>query len=92
MIIDEMYFIHDNLVSGFCTISNDLDHTGLAYRLHESGCVALGIARATTRTAFQWACETFVFLQNLSQTKRSTHIRFFLNIQIKTLFYQNAIR
>ncbi len=74
MIIDAMDIMHDNLVNCFCIASSDSDYTGLVLRIREEGLKVLGVGNANTPEAFQKACETFVYCENLSQPKNSEKV------------------
>ena len=65
LIIDAMDIMHEKTVTGFCIVSSDSDFTGLALRIREEGLFVLGIGKSTTPSAFQKACEIFVFTENL---------------------------
>lgn len=65
LIIDAMDLLHQEIANGFCIVSSDSDYTRLATRLRESGRFVIGIGRKQTPTAFQRACDVFVYTENL---------------------------
>lgn len=65
LIIDAMDLLHQEIADCFCIASSDSDFTRLATRLRESGRFVIGIGRKQTPTAFQRACDVFVYTENL---------------------------
>ncbi len=66
MIIDAMDILHSKNVSGFCIASSDSDYSGLAQRIREEGIFVMGVGEAKkTSDAFIYACDLFVFTENL---------------------------
>ena len=67
MIIDAMDILHGGLVEGFCIVSSDSDYTRLATRIRESGIFVMGIGKETTPKAFVYACNVFIYTENLTE-------------------------
>ena len=65
MIIDAMDILHSNLVEGICIVSSDSDYTRLATRIRESGIFVMGIGEHKTPKPFVYACNIFVYTENL---------------------------
>lgn len=70
LIIDAMDILYTEQVDGFCLVSSDSDFTRLATRLREAGKIVYGIGEKKTPTAFQAACDRFIFLENLAPKEK----------------------
>lgn len=71
LIIDAMDILYTEQVDGFCLVSSDSDFTRLATRLREAGKIVYGIGEKKTPTAFQAACDRFIFLENLAPKEKN---------------------
>jgi hypothetical protein len=66
LIIDAMDLMYAQPVSCFCIASSDSDYTRLATRLREARYTVIGLGRRNTPTAFQTACNVFIYVEDLS--------------------------
>lgn len=67
--IDAMEFLHHSDYDGYAILSGDSDFTPLAIKLKESGKIVIGIGNNQTSKAFISACDTFVYLESLTESK-----------------------
>ncbi|MCL4642011.1 MULTISPECIES: NYN domain-containing protein [Olivibacter] len=72
LIIDAMDILHTQKVDGFCIVSSDSDFTRLAIRLRESGKLVLGIGQKKTPKPFIAACDKFIYIEILYNSREST--------------------
>ncbi len=66
LIIDAMDILYSESVSAFCIVSSDSDFTRLASRLRESGMFVIGMGEKKTPKPFITACESFKYLEVIS--------------------------
>lgn len=66
MIIDAMDILYSGNVDGFCIVSSDSDFTRLAVRLRESAKLVIGMGENKTPNAFIQACNSFKYLEAIS--------------------------
>jgi uncharacterized LabA/DUF88 family protein len=71
LIIDAMDILHTENVHGFCIVSSDSDFTVLCMRIQKSGLFVMGMGRKQTPEAFVKACNVFVHVENLTQSKKT---------------------
>ncbi|MEZ4804663.1 MAG: NYN domain-containing protein [Bacteroidia bacterium] len=69
LIIDAMDILYTGKVDGFCIVSSDSDFTRLATRLRESGMKVIGIGEKKTLRPFITACDKFIYIEILSNSK-----------------------
>jgi hypothetical protein len=69
LIIDAMDILYTGKVDGFCIVSSDSDFTRLATRLRESGMKVIGIGEKKTLRPFIAACDKFIYIEILSNSK-----------------------
>jgi uncharacterized LabA/DUF88 family protein len=69
MIIDAMDILYSGRVDGFCIVSSDSDFTRLATRLREAGMKVFGFGERKTPTAFISACDKFIYIEILENSK-----------------------
>jgi hypothetical protein len=69
LIIDAMDILHNELVDSFCIVSSDSDYTRLATRIREEGLTVYGIGEEKTPVSFRNACNKFIFIENLRETR-----------------------
>ena len=67
MIIDAMDLLYGGNLDGFCIVSSDSDFTRLAARIREQGLLVYGFGERKTPQPFVAACDTFVYVENLSE-------------------------
>ncbi len=67
LIIDAMDILYSGSVTGFCIVSSDSDFTRLASRLRESGMTVVGMGEKKTPKPFITACESFKYLEVISE-------------------------
>ena len=67
--IDAMDFLYNSEYDGFAIVSSDSDFTPLAIKMRESGKFVFGIGAKKTSEAFVSSCDTFIYLENLSEEK-----------------------
>ncbi len=67
LIIDAMDLLYTRRFSGFCIVSSDSDFTRLATRIREEGVTVHGFGERKTPVAFRNACDTFTYLDVLSE-------------------------
>lgn len=72
LVIDAMDFLYNSEYDGFAIVSSDSDFTPLAIKLKESGKTVIGIGKKATSEAFVASCDTFVYLEDLTSTKKSS--------------------
>lgn len=70
LIIDAMDILYGGSVGAFCIVSSDSDFTRLAARLRESGMSVIGMGERKTPKPFITACETFKYLEVISQEEQ----------------------
>lgn len=68
LIIDAMDLLHAGNLDGFCLVSSDSDFTRLAARIREQGLTVYGFGERKTPKPFVAACDTFIYVENLSPT------------------------
>lgn len=66
LIIDAMDLLHAGNLDGFCLVSSDSDFTRLAARIREDGKVVYGFGERKTPKPFVAACDTFIYVENLT--------------------------
>jgi hypothetical protein len=66
LIIDAMDLLHADAAEVFCIVSSDADFTRLASRIREDAKIVVGIGASKTPKPFVFACDRFIFLENLS--------------------------
>jgi len=71
LIIDAMDILYSGRVDGFCIVSSDSDFTRLALRLREAGMQVIGIGEKKTPTPFIAACDKFIYLEVLMNTRQA---------------------
>jgi uncharacterized LabA/DUF88 family protein len=69
LIIDAMDLLYAGNLEGFVIVSSDSDFTRLATRLRESGKTVYGLGRRNTPEAFVAACDRFIYLDLVTETK-----------------------
>lgn len=69
MIIDAMDILYSEKADGFCLVSSDSDFTRLATRLREAGMTVYGIGEQKTPNAFIAACDRFIYLEILDESR-----------------------
>ena len=69
LIIDAMDLLHAGHLDGFCLVSSDSDFTRLAGRIREDGLVVYGFGERKTPKPFVAACDTFIYVENLTETQ-----------------------
>ena len=69
LIIDAMDLLHAGNVDGFCLVSSDSDFTRLASRIREDGLVVYGFGERKTPKPFVAACDTFIYVENLTEAE-----------------------
>lgn len=69
LIIDAMDLLYQAPLDGFCIVSSDSDFTRLAIRFRESGKFVYGFGENTTPESLRAACNKFIYIEILSQTK-----------------------
>ena len=74
MIIDAMDILYSGKVDGFCIVSSDSDFTRLALRLREAAMFVIGMGQRKTPMPFIAACNKFIYIEILTQTKKSDKI------------------
>jgi uncharacterized LabA/DUF88 family protein len=67
MIIDAMDLLYAGNLDGFCIVSSDSDFTRLAARIREQGLTVYGFGHRKTPQSFRAACDTFIYLENLTE-------------------------
>lgn len=72
LIIDAMDLLYSGKLDGFCIVSSDSDFTRLAIRLRESGMKVIGIGEQKTPKPFISACNRFIFIEVLGDSKKKT--------------------
>ena len=63
-----MDLLHAGNLDGFCLVSSDSDFTRLAARIREQGLTVYGFGERKTPKPFVAACDTFIYVENLSPT------------------------
>lgn len=71
LIIDAMDLLYTAPLDGVCIVSSDSDFTRLAIRFRESGKWVYGFGEAKTPESLRAACNQFVFIEILSQDKKT---------------------
>jgi uncharacterized LabA/DUF88 family protein len=71
LIIDAMDLLYTAPLDGVCIVSSDSDFTRLAIRFRESGKQVYGFGEAKTPESLRAACNQFVFIEILSQDKKT---------------------
>lgn len=71
LIIDAMDLLYTAPLDGVCIVSSDSDFTRLAIRFRESGKRVYGFGEAKTPESLRAACNQFVFIEILSQDKKT---------------------
>ncbi len=71
LIIDAMDLLHAGNLEGICIVSSDSDFTRLASRIREDGLVVFGFGERKTPKPFVAACDTFIYVENLTMTRSS---------------------
>lgn len=71
LIIDAMDLLYTAPLDGLCIVSSDSDFTRLAIRFRESGKSVYGFGEAKTPESLRAACNRFVFIEILSQDKKT---------------------
>ncbi|MHA6513508.1 NYN domain-containing protein [Tessaracoccus sp. Z1128] len=66
LIIDAMDLLHAGNLDGFCLVSSDSDFTRLAARIREDGRLVYGFGERKTPKPFVAACDTFIYVENLT--------------------------
>lgn len=72
LIIDAMDMLHAGNLDGICIVSSDSDFTRLASRIREDGLVVYGFGERKTPKPFVAACDTFIYVENLTMPRSST--------------------
>jgi uncharacterized LabA/DUF88 family protein len=72
LIIDAMDLLYTAPLDGVCIVSSDSDFTRLAIRFRESGKQVYGFGEAKTPESLRAACNQFVFIEILSQDKKTS--------------------
>ncbi len=65
MIIDAMDLLYTGNFNGFCIVTSDSDFTKLASRIRESGLLVFGFGEQKTPSAFDSACDKFIYTEVL---------------------------
>lgn len=71
LIIDAMDLLYTAPLDGFCIVSSDSDFTRLAIRFRESGKLVYGFGEQKTPESLRAACNKFIYIEILSQSKIS---------------------
>ena len=71
LIIDAMDLLYTAPLDGFCIVSSDSDFTRLAIRFREAGKVVYGLGEQKTPDSLIAACNKFIYIEILSQSKAS---------------------
>lgn len=71
LIIDAMDLLYTAPLDGVCIISSDSDFTRLAIRFREAGKLVYGFGEQKTPQSLMAACNQFVYIEILSQSKSS---------------------
>lgn len=75
--IDAMDFLYNSDYDSFAIVSSDSDFTPLAIKLRESNKEVIGIGEKKTSEAFVASCDSFIYLENLSdKTQKKAKFRF----------------
>ena len=74
LIIDAMDLLYTAPLDGFCIVSSDSDFTRLAIRFRESGKLVYGFGEQKTPESLRAACNKFIYIEILSQSKISEEI------------------
>jgi uncharacterized LabA/DUF88 family protein len=69
LIIDAMDLLYTAPLDGVCIVSSDSDFTRLAIRFRESGKLVYGFGEQKTPESLRAACNQFVYIEILSQSK-----------------------
>lgn len=69
MIIDAMDLLYSNSVDAFALMTSDSDFTPLVMRILESGLPVYGFGESKTPQPFVDACSTFIFTENLVESR-----------------------
>lgn len=72
LIIDAMDLLHAGNLDGFCLVSSDSDFTRLAARIREDGRLVYGFGERKTPKPFVAACDTFIYVENLTTAAPSS--------------------
>ncbi len=72
LIIDAMDLLHAGNLDGICIVSSDSDFTRLAARIREEGLTVYGFGERKTPKPFVAACDTFIYVENLTTTRDSS--------------------
>ncbi len=70
LVIDAMDLLYAGELDGFCIVSSDSDFTPLVSRIRESGRLAYGFGKRNTASSFINACDKFIYIENLIETKQ----------------------
>ena len=73
LIIDAMDLLHAGNLDGFCLVSSDSDFTRLAARIREDGRLVYGFGERKTPKPFVAACDTFIYVENLTTAAPSVN-------------------
>lgn len=71
LIIDAMDLLYTAPLDGVCIVSSDSDFTRLAIRFRESGKLVYGFGEQKTPESLRAACNQFIYLEILSQSKNT---------------------
>jgi uncharacterized LabA/DUF88 family protein len=74
LIIDAMDLLYTAPLDGFCIVSSDSDFTRLAIRFRESGKLVYGFGEKKTPESLRAACNQFIYIEILSQSKISDSV------------------
>lgn len=67
LVIDAINLLHTKIYDAFVIVASDSDYTPLAINLHESGVFVIGVGEKKTPDSFRNSCDTFLFLENMSE-------------------------
>ncbi len=70
LVVDAMDLLYAGNLDGFCIVSSDSDFTPLVSRIRESGRLAYGFGKRNTSSSFISACDKFIYIENLIETKK----------------------
>jgi uncharacterized LabA/DUF88 family protein len=92
LIIDAMDLLYSAPLDGFCIVSSDSDFTRLSIRFRESGKLVYGFGEEKTPDSLIAACNKFIYIEILSQSKTIETVTTDIIEEKKTDLVQDKIK